>query len=131
MPELTGLDHFVLTASDPEATIAFYTRVLGMTLERFTAADGTTRSALLFGGHKINIHDAAQPFAPHAAHPLPGSQDFCLLTEAPIEDWIDRFAQQGVAVEEGPVARTGARGPLTSVYVRDPDGNLVEVARYG
>ncbi|MFQ5624146.1 MAG: VOC family protein [Paracoccaceae bacterium] len=127
---MTGLDHFVLTVGDIDATVAFYTRVLGMTPERFDAADGTTRAALKFGAQKINLHRQGREFEPKARTPTPGSADFCLLTDAPLDDWRLHLLSEGVAVEAGPVRRTGARGPITSLYLRDPDGNLVEIASY-
>jgi len=130
MPDITGFDHFVLTARDTEATVRFYRDALGMAHESFDAADGTRRQALLFGEQKINLHDASAPFSPHAKCPEPGSQDFCLLTETDLYDWIAHLSYHGIPLEDGPVARTGAAGPMTSIYVRDPDGNLVEIAQY-
>jgi catechol 2,3-dioxygenase-like lactoylglutathione lyase family enzyme len=120
------LDHLVLTVADIEATAAFYERVLGMT--RVSFGDG--RTALRFGRQKINLHPAGREFEPKARHPTPGSGDLCFITEAPIEALIVHLEARGVAIEEGPVARTGATGPIDSVYFRDPDGNLVEVGRY-
>ena len=130
MPELTGIDHLVLTVADMEATRQFYCDGLGMAREVFDAADGTRREALIFGGNKINLHPAAAPFRPHARAPQPGSGDICLLTEDPIEDWVADLATKGIPIEEGPIGRTGARGPILSIYLRDPDGNLVEISRY-
>jgi catechol 2,3-dioxygenase-like lactoylglutathione lyase family enzyme len=123
---ITGLDHLVLTVADPERTSAFYQRVLGM--EPVTFGDG--RSALRFGPSKINIHRAGHEFAPHAARPTPGSADVCLVTGTGLPQVIAFLDRAGVPVEEGPVPRTGARGPMTSVYIRDPDGNLIEIASY-
>ncbi len=120
------LDHMVLTVADIDATCAFYGRVLGM--EKVVFAGG--RTALAFGRHKINLHPAGNEYVPHAAHPAPGSGDLCLITETPIERVIAHLEACGVAVEEGPVPKTGATGPITSVYFRDPDGNLIEVANY-
>lgn len=99
-----------------------------MTAEAFTPADGTRRWALKFGAQKINLHKAGAEFEPKAAHPAPGTADLCFLSDAPVADWQDHLAAQGVTVEEGPVPRTGATGPLTSIYVRDPDGNLIEIS---
>lgn len=130
MPEISDLDHLVLTARDLDATIAFYCEGLGMRLERFTTPTGDTRMALIFGTKKINLHDARTPFAPHAATPTPGALDLCLLTETPLDRWQVHLATAGLEVIEGPVARTGARGPITSIYLRDPDGNLIEIATY-
>ncbi len=118
------IDHFVLTVRDVEASAAFYARVLGM--ERVTFGEG--RQALRFGRHKINLHPAAAPFEPKAAHPTPGSADVCLIAAGTIEDVIAHLAAEKVAIELGPVARTGAEGPIVSVYIRDPDGNLVEIS---
>ncbi len=129
-PELTGLDHLVLTVGDMDDTVAFYTRALGMTETRFTVADGTIRSALAFGSIKINLHPADAPFAPHARTPARGSADLCLLTNAPLDDWIAHLQHCEVELLDGPVPRTGARGPMTSIYLRDPDGNLIEIACY-
>jgi catechol 2,3-dioxygenase-like lactoylglutathione lyase family enzyme len=89
------------------------------------------RIALKFGSQKINLHEAGREFAPHAELPVPGSADLCLLTDQPLEEWLDHLEERGVEVIEGPVPRTGALGPMTSLYIRDPDGNLVEISRYG
>jgi len=121
-----ALDHLVLTVADIDATCAFYERVLGMTAVTFAGG----RRALAFGGQKINLHQAGAEFEPKAARPTPGSADLCLLVSGPIEAVVGHLDAEGVAVEEGPVARTGARGPITSVYVRDPDGNLIKVSTY-
>ena len=126
---IAGIDHFVLTVASIARTSAFYGDVLGMTVQTFRPADGSTRTALSFGAHKINLHQAGHEFDPKAASPVPGSGDFCLISEAPTADWQAHFAALSVAVEDGPVARTGATGPLVSLYIRDPDGNLVEIAR--
>lgn len=118
-----ALDHLVLTVADIEATVAFY-EALGMTRVRF----GEGRVALAFGGQKINLHQAGAEIAPHAAHPRPGSADLCFLVEGDVADLSAQLSAAGFAVELGPVPRTGAQGPLTSVYLRDPDGNLVELS---
>jgi catechol 2,3-dioxygenase-like lactoylglutathione lyase family enzyme len=118
------LDHLVLTVADPEKTIAFYRDVLGM--EEVTFGEG--RTALAFGASKINLHRAGHEFEPKADRPTPGSADVCLITTTPLEQVRDELTAHGVPVEEGPVERTGARGPLLSVYVRDPDANLVEIS---
>lgn len=120
------LDHLVLTVRDVEASVTFYTRVLGMRAVTF----GGGRRALAFGRHKINLHPADAPLQPHATRPVPGSADLCLITATPIRRVMSELRQAGVAIEQGPVPRTGASGPITSVYFRDPDGNLIEVARY-
>ncbi len=123
---IEDIDHLVLTVRDIEATRDFYARVLGMKAETFAGG----RWALLFGGCKINLHQAGREFEPKAARPTPGSADLCLVTAATPARVLARLDAMGIAVEEGPVARTGARGPITSVYFRDPDGNLIEVASY-
>ncbi|WP_296424841.1 VOC family protein [Yoonia sp.] len=129
MPQVTGLDHLVLTVVDLDRTLAFYRDVLGMVPERFQPADGSARWALRFGAQKINLHPADGPFDPKARVPQPGSADLCFLTDVPLAEWQAHFIAQGVAVEEGPIARTGATGPIISVYLRDPDGNLIEVSQ--
>lgn len=128
-PALSRLDHFVLTVASIPRAAAFYRDALGMGVETFRPADGSTRTALTFGAQKINLHEAGREFDPKAAAPTPGSGDFCLISAAPTEAWLAHFNALGVAVEDGPVARTGAAGPIVSLYVRDPDGNLVEIAR--
>lgn len=122
--QIRQLDHLVLTVADIEATCAFYGDVLGMQRVHF----GPGRTALTFGQQKINLHPAARPFEPSAASPTPGSADLCFITETPLEDVAAELATAGVAIIEGPVARTGATGPLKSVYVRDPDDNLIEIS---
>jgi len=122
--EIDRLDHLVLTVRDIAATVAFYTHVLGM--EAVTFGEG--RKALRFGQQKINLHVAGHEFNPYAAAPTPGSADLCLLTHIPIEDVITHLTGCGVQIELGPVSRTGALGPIYSIYLRDPDGNLIEIA---
>ena len=119
-----SLDHLVLTVRDVAATCAFYTRVLGMEEVTF----GSNRKALTFGRQKINLHEAGREFEPKAAQPTPGSADLCFLTEEPLPQVMAHLAKCGVPIVEGPVRRTGAQGLLESVYVRDPDGNLIELA---
>ncbi|MEL7083197.1 MAG: VOC family protein [Cyanobacteria bacterium J06597_1] len=121
---VTCLDHFVLTVRDIAVTCRFYERVLGMTATSFT----TNRTALIFGTQKINLHPAASPFPPAATVPTPGSADLCFLTDVPLERVMTHFQACKVPVELGPIDRTGAIGPIRSVYIRDPDGNLLEVA---
>lgn len=122
--QIQRLDHLVLTVADLDRTIAFYRDVLGM--EALTFGGG--RRALAFGPHRINLHLAGHEFEPKAVHPVPGSGDICLICADPVEDVLLALARHGVEVVEGPVAREGAAGALESVYVRDPDGNLVEIA---
>ncbi len=124
--KIERLDHLVLTVRDVEATCAFYTRVLGM--ESVTFSEG--RRALCFGQQKINLHPFEAPIAPHALTPTPGSADLCFITETPVDEVRRHLEDLGVSVEEGPVRRTGAMGPITSIYFRDPDLNLIEVSRY-
>jgi len=120
------LDHLVLTVSDVDRTVDFYTRGLGMRAETF---DGDRR-ALGFGGQKINLHESGREAEPRAARPTPGSGDLCLVTDTPLDQVHEHLRSQGISVELGPVRRTGAMGPMTSLYVRDPDDNLVEIASY-
>lgn len=120
------LDHVVLTTHDPDACTRFYVEVLGMRLEHF----GNGRQAFVFAGGKINLHIAGREFEPRAHLPVPGSQDWCFISDVPLDQVQKRFAQHGVDIVEGPVPRSGAHGPITSVYVRDPDRNLIEIARY-
>ena len=119
-----SLDHLVLTVRDARATIDFYSRALGMQEVTF----GAGRKALAFGSQKINLHEAGREFEPKADRPTPGSADLCFLTDTPVEQYAAQLAALGVPVIEGPVARTGATGPLRSIYVRDPDANLIEIA---
>ncbi|MGB3246836.1 MAG: VOC family protein [Sulfitobacter sp.] len=127
-PKLHRLDHFVLTVADMAATISFYTWILGMRSDDFTTPDGSVRHALFYGNCKINLHRQGSEFDPKAAHPTPGSADLCFLTETPLATWVTHLSRHKVEIEEGPVPRTGATGPLTSIYVRDPDRNLIEIS---
>jgi catechol 2,3-dioxygenase-like lactoylglutathione lyase family enzyme len=120
------IDHFVLTVRDLAAACDFYSRVLGA--EIVPGTKGPT--AALFGRWKINLHEAGHEFEPKASRVSPGSGDFCLITTEPIDEMIGHLKACGVAIELGPVPRIGALGPMTSVYFRDPDGNLVEIAKY-
>ncbi|TIS78128.1 MAG: VOC family protein [Mesorhizobium sp.] len=124
---IAGIDHFVLTVRSVEDTCAFYQRVLGF--KRLDEPDRPT--ALLFGTQKINVHEVGRTFEPKAKAPTPGSADFCLVAVRPLSEICASLAANGVGVEVGPVERIGARGPMMSVYFRDPDGNLVEVSEYG
>ena len=120
------LDHLVLTVADVESAVDFYRRVLGMRPETF----GEGRRALRFGDQKINLHRAGHEFEPKATRPVPGSADLCFVTRTPLDEVRRHLAEQGVPIEEGPVRRTGALGPIESVYLRDPDGNLIELSNY-
>ncbi|MCL5776636.1 VOC family protein [Limibaculum sp. FT325] len=128
--KIDRIDHIVLTVSSLDATCEFYRRVLGMTVETFRPGDGTERRALCFGRQKINLHQAGAEFEPKAAAPAPGTGDFCLIAAVPLAEVVAHLAREGVEIEIGPVPRTGALGPITSVYFRDPDDNLVEVSAY-
>ena len=121
---ILSLDHLVLTVRDIPATCDFYSRTLGMRAVTF----GAGRTALQFGQQKINLHQAGAEFEPKALRPTPGSADLCFLTPTPLEEVISTLRSCGVEILEGPVRRTGATGPLLSVYIRDPDGNLIEIA---
>jgi catechol 2,3-dioxygenase-like lactoylglutathione lyase family enzyme len=120
------LDHLVLTVASIEAAAEFYTRVLGMQVVTF----GSGRTALAFGTSKINLHQAGKEFEPKALRPTPGSADLCLIVDDDIAGVLAELAAAGVPVEEGPVERTGALGPMISCYVRDPDHNLIELSNY-
>jgi catechol 2,3-dioxygenase-like lactoylglutathione lyase family enzyme len=120
------IDHIVITAFDVERTIDFYTRVMGMKAITF----GEGRKALEFGRQKINLHQAGREFEPKALKPVPGSLDLCFITETPLADVAAHLKANGVAIAQGPVPKTGALGPMTSIYFRDPDGNLIEVSNY-
>jgi len=119
------LDHLVLTVADVEAAAAFYARVLGMERRTF----GVGRVALHFGRQKINLHKAGGTTADIVARsPTPGSADLCFIASVPLVEVVARLEAEGVAIEEGPIRRTGAMGSILSVYFRDPDGNLIEVS---
>jgi catechol 2,3-dioxygenase-like lactoylglutathione lyase family enzyme len=122
--EVDHLDHLVLTVADVAATEAFYARVLGMAPVGF----GDGRRALRFGNQKINLHQAGREVEPKAARATPGSGDLCFIVTTPLADVIAHLKREKVAILEGPVAKTGAMGPLISVYFRDPDGNLIELS---
>lgn len=127
-PTLTSLDHLVLTVTDIETTCAFYRDVLGMGVEEFEATDGTMRRALTFGQQKINLHEVGREFLPNARVATPGSADLCFLTGRRLSLWESHLAEMGVEIIDGPVRRNGAAGRILSIYIRDPDGNLVEIA---
>lgn len=118
------IDHVVLTVRDIDATIAWYERALGMRAVTF----GEGRRALAFGEQKLNLHQSGREFEPKARTPQPGSVDLCFTTDVPLEAVAAHLLSEGVAVELGPVLKTGARSALRSLYVRDPDGNLIEIA---
>jgi catechol 2,3-dioxygenase-like lactoylglutathione lyase family enzyme len=124
------IDHLVLTVADIEATTQFYERALGFTRELFRGPEGQPRFALKFGAQKINLQDRNTATPTKAVRPTFGSGDFCLLAAVPLDEVVAHLNAQGIALEVGPVARRGAIGALRSIYFRDPDGNLVEVAEY-
>jgi catechol 2,3-dioxygenase-like lactoylglutathione lyase family enzyme len=124
--KIKNIDHFVLTVASIEETCAFYEKILGMKIEVF----GEGRKALMFGNQKINLHEVGKEFEPKADRPTSGAGDFCLITETPITEVMQHLNNCGVEIEDGPVARTGAKGAITSVYFRDPDANLIEVSTY-
>jgi catechol-2,3-dioxygenase len=123
---ISHLDHLVLTVRDIEKSCSFYTKVLGMEVVIF----GDNRTALSFGKQKINLHNADKPLTPHANNPVPGSADLCLITQSSLQQVIQHLHSVNVAIELGPVMRTGACGAIESIYFRDPDGNLIEVGYY-
>ncbi len=120
------LDHLVLTTAHEAQCVHFYCTVLGMALQTF----GEGRKAFVFNGQKINLHIQGREFEPKAQHPLPGALDLCFIASIPLAQVQQRLAEHGIAIECGPVQRTGARGPIRSVYVRDPDHNLIEISEY-
>ena len=120
------IDHVVMTVRDIDATCDFYSRVLGMRIVTFAGG----RTALAFGRQKINLHLAGREFEPKAAHPSPGSLDLCLIATGTLDEVIAQLEACAVSIIEGPVAKTGATGPIRSVYFRDPDANLIEVSIY-
>lgn len=122
--QISGLDHLVLTVSDLNRSCQFYQQALGMSRVRF----GDRRTALCFGSQKINLHLAGAEVAPHARCPLPGSADLCLLLATPLEAAIAHLQALNIPLIAGPVERTGATGPIISIYLHDPDGNLIELA---
>lgn len=124
--DIDRIDHFVLTVRNIEAACDFYERALGMQREVF----GEGRTALKFGRQKINLHPAGREYEPKAANPAAGGGDFCLITRTPLDEVVHHLQAAGVVIELMPSTRTGATGPIRSVYFRDPDGNLVEVSNY-
>ncbi|MCG8489892.1 MAG: VOC family protein [Chromatiales bacterium] len=122
--KITQLDHLVLTVRDIQVSCDFYTRILGMQLVEFAGG----RKALEFGSQKINLHQHRQEFEPKAALPTPGSADLCFLTDVPLNEVAAHLKQNRVEIIEGPVERTGAEGAILSIYLRDPDNNLLEIA---
>lgn len=126
MIKIERLDHLVLTVRSIKETCEFYSKVLGMDVETF----GENRKALKFGTQKINLHQVGKEFEPKAAKPTSGSGDICLISSTPIETVAVHLSALAVEIEDGPVQRTGATGPIISLYFRDPDQNLIEVSNY-
>ncbi|EAA3151824.1 VOC family protein [Salmonella enterica subsp. enterica] len=120
------IDHLVLTVSDISTTIRFYEEVLGFSAVTFKQ----NRKALIFGAQKINLHQQEMEFEPKASRPTPGSADLCFITSTPINDVVSEILQAGISIVEGPVERTGATGEIMSIYIRNPDGNLIEISQY-
>ncbi|WEV64475.1 VOC family protein [Bifidobacterium sp. ESL0732] len=123
---IKDIDHFVLTVASIPRTVEFYTTVLGMRERTFDSG----RTALLFGSHKINLHEVGHEIDPKAGVPTPGSADLCLLVEGDLTQIVRELRQRRVSIVLGPVNRTGARGPIRSIYIRDPDANLIELSVY-
>ncbi|HWP88749.1 MAG TPA: VOC family protein [Burkholderiales bacterium] len=121
---IKSIDHIVLTTRDLDKCVTFYVEVLGMRLENY----GAGRIAFRFGDQKFNVHPPGFDASIKARTPTPGSLDLCFLADCPLEDVIARLKKHGIAIEEGPSVRTGARFPIQSVYVRDPDDNLIEIS---
>jgi len=124
--KINRIDHVVITVKNIDAAVAFYTNALGMSKEMF---DGD-RVALSFGGQKINLHEHNNEYKPKADHVQPGSADICFIAETPLDKVIDHLKRDKITILEGPVLRTGAAGKIISIYIRDPDGNLIEISNY-
>ena len=129
--EVSSVDHIVMTVTDMSKTIDFYCSILGTTMVEFVPpTGGSVRKSLHFGKQKINLHHAASPFVPHSKVPQAGSVDLCFISAQPLNEWQTHLANHDVSVEEGPVRKIGANGALVSLYIRDPDGNLIEISNY-
>lgn len=124
--QVKTLDHLVLTVKDIQVSCRFYADVLGMDIVTFAE----NRTALHFGHMKINLHQLGHEFAPKAQHPTPGSADLCFIVEQPLDEVLTTLLQKQVAIEMGPISRSGANGEIKSVYIRDPDDNLIELSNY-
>ena len=129
--EISSIDHIVMTVANMSKTIDFYCSALGTTVVEFVPpTGGPARKSLHFGTQKINLHDAVLPYVPHAKSPQSGSVDLCFITTQSLDDWQRHLAEHDVSVEEGPVRKTGANGEIMSLYIRDPDGSLIEISNY-
>ena len=126
MVRVASLDHLVLTVQDIPRAIKFYVEVLGMQEVTF----GDNRKALAYGQQKINLHKFGEEFEPKAASPLPGSADLCFIIDGPLDELIKQLNDNNIVILQGPIARTGALGEINSVYIRDPDQNLIELSSY-
>jgi len=122
--KIDRLDHLVLTVNDIEATCRFYSTVLGMEIVSF----GSGRRALAFGHQKLNLHEVGREYLPHAEHSMPGSADLCFISAVPLASVLDHLGACEVSIVDGPVERTGATSKIRSVYIRDPDHNLIEIS---
>ena len=128
--KLEKIDHVVITVKNLNKTIDFYTNILGMKLEEFSLSldDNQIRYALSFGSQKINIHEEKKPIKPNALNPSSGSMDICFISKNKINDWVHHLVKKGINIEIGPEKKTGALGPILSIYIRDPDFNLIEIS---
>ena len=128
--KLEKIDHVVITVKDLNKTIDFYTNILGMKLEEFYSSlnNDQIRYAVSFGSQKINIHEEKKPLKPNALKPSSGSMDICFISKNKINDWVNYLVEKGVNIEIGPEKKTGALGPILSIYIRDPDFNLIEIS---
>ncbi|PVZ80299.1 VOC family virulence protein [Serratia sp. S1B] len=122
--KITHLDHLVLTVNSVERSCDFYHRVLGVEIVTFRG----NRKALVFGQQKINLHQVGEEFLPHAGNPTSGSADLCFICATPLQQVVEQLVKLGITIEQGPIERTGATGPIMSLYIRDPDNNLIEIA---
>ena len=128
--KLEKIDHVVITVKNLNKTIDFYTNVLGMKLENFSSSfnNNQIRYAVIFGSQKINIHEEKKPIKPNALNPSSGSMDICFISKNKINDWVHHLVKKGINIEIGPEKKTGALGPILSIYIRDPDFNLIEIS---
>ena len=128
--KLEKIDHVVITVKNLNKTIDFYTNILGMKLEKFSLSldSNLIKYAVSFGLQKINIHEEIKPIKPNALNPSSGSMDICFISKNNINDWVHHLVQKGINIEIGPERKTGALGPILSIYIRDPDFNLIEIS---
>ena len=128
--KLEKIDHVVITVKNLNKTIDFYTNILGMKLEEFSSSldNKQIRYAVSFGSQKINIHEEKKPIKPNALNPSSGSMDICFISKNKINDWVHHLVKKGINIEIGPEKKTGALGPILSIYIRDPDFNLIEIS---